>query len=181
MCTLSGLVAQQPEEPAAVPDPSGDYRIGIEDVLRVVVWGEERLSLQAKVRPDGKITIPLVNDIYVVGLTPMEVRDRIETGLSSYVRDPNVTVIVEQINSFRVYFVGEVKSQGAIQFYRPIRLLQAIAAAGGLTEFAKKEVTLVRETEGIEQRIRINYRKLASGDPSEKNPYLKPGDTVICN
>jgi polysaccharide export outer membrane protein len=86
---------------------------------------------------------------------------------------------VESINSYRVYFLGEVARQGALQFYRPTRLMQGIAAAGGLTEFAKKEITLVRERGGVEKRFRIEYKRLINGDPGQENIYLEPGDTLI--
>ena len=90
-----------------------------------------------------------------------------------------MTVIVEEINSFRVYFLGEIATRGPLQFYRPTRLLQGIATAGGLTEFAKKEITIVREEYGVEKRIEVNYKKLVAGDPGQQNIFLKPGDTVL--
>jgi polysaccharide export outer membrane protein len=156
-----------------------DFVIGVEDVLRVVVWGEPELGQTSKVRPDGKITLPLINDVKVAGLTPDEVRVKIGEALATYVRDPSVTVIVDQINSFRVYFLGEVNLQGAIQFYRPTRILQGIATAGGPTEFAKKEVILLREAEGSEKRIVVDYKRLLSGDVKQENFYLRPGDTLL--
>lgn len=164
-------------EPAGPALP--DYTIGIQDVLRVVVWGEPELNQTLTVRPDGKITMPLVNDIQVLGRTPGEVREMIARDLSNFVRDPNVTVIVDQINSYTVYFLGEVSSQGAVPFARPIRLLQALATVGGLTEFAKNEIWILREENGEERRIRIDYRRLAAGDERQENMLLLPGDTVI--
>jgi polysaccharide export outer membrane protein len=175
----SGLHAEEPLQPA--PPTSTDYLIGIEDRLQIFVWGETDLSLQVQVRPDGKITVPLVNDIVVVGLTSERVRDKIAEALAKYIREPLVTVIVEEINSYRVYFLGEINQQGVIQFYRPTTLLQGIAAAGGLTEFAKKEITLIRVESGVEKRVRIDYKRLASGDPSQQNVYLQAGDTLLFN
>lgn len=171
---LVGLVTV----PAAAA-AEGDYVIGVEDRLQVFVWGEEDLSVRVIVRPDGKITVPLVNDIEVAGLTTDRVRSLIVDALSKYIREPNVTVIVEQINSYRVYFLGEVNRQGALQFYRPIRLLQAIAAAGGLTEYAKKDIILLRPTEGGERRMTIDYKKLVAGDVEQPNLVVEPGDTLI--
>lgn len=170
---VTGLLSAEPE--------SGNqgYTIGIEDVLLVSVWGEAELSLSVPVRPDGKISVPLVQDITVVGLSPEQVRDRITERLSKFIREPNVTVIVQQINSFRVYFLGEINNQGALQFQRPIRLLQAVAASGGLTEFARKEVWLLREQQGVEKRVRIDYKKLLAGDPAQENIWLQPGDTLL--
>ena len=124
-------------------------------------------------RPDGRITVPLVNEILVAGSTPSEVRERIVSAMSQYVRDPNVTVIVEEINNFRVFFLGEINTQGPIQFYRPTRLLQAIATAGGLTEFSNRKVTVLREEYGVEKRIEVDYKKLWGGDPGQENLFLK--------
>ena len=155
------------------------YRIGIEDQLRIFVWGEPDLSGSVRVLPDGSISLPLAHDIPVQGLTTIEVRQAVREALGKFINDPNVTVIVETINSYRVYFLGEVARQGALQFYRPTRLMQAIAAAGGLTEFAKKEITLVRERGGVEKRYRIDYKRLINGDPAQENIVLEPGDTLI--
>lgn len=156
-----------------------EYVIGIEDVLQVVTWGESDLTRTVKVRPDGRITLPLVNDVIVEGLTPSEVRKTISAELGKFIRDPNVTVIVEEIKSFRVFFLGEINTQGPIQFYRPTRLLQGIATAGGLSEFAKKDITLFREEFGVEKRIDIDYKRLWSGDPGQENIFLRPGDTIL--
>ena len=164
----------------APPGPQGTpFTIGIEDRLSIVVWGEPELSLEVMVRPDGKITIPLVHDIDVDGLTPDEVGATIAERLGRYVREPNVTVIVKEIKSFKVFFVGEVNTKGALQFLRPIRVLQAVAMAGGPTDFSKKEIVLLREELGVEKRIPIDYKKLLAGDPSQENIYLRPGDTLI--
>jgi polysaccharide biosynthesis/export protein len=156
-----------------------DYTIGIEDVLVVSVWGEPALNLKVRVRPDGKITIPLVNDIRVEGRTAEEVRQTLTEGLGKYIREPKVTVIVEEIHSFRVYVLGEVVNQGVHEFHSPTRILQALASAGGLTQFSKKEITLLRQEEGVEQRIKVDYKRLVGGDRNEKNIYLKPGDTIL--
>jgi polysaccharide export outer membrane protein len=182
---LAGLAAlPAAAQVADVPEGSArsvgsDYTVGIEDQLMVFVWGEPDLTVHVRVRPDGKITVPLVNDVAVVGLSTDQIRQRIRDGLATFIRDPNVTVMVEEINSFRVYFVGEVERQGALQFYRPTRLLQGIASAGGLTEYAKKEIILLREDQGIEKKIRIDYKRLISSENAEDNLYLKPGDTLL--
>lgn len=171
-----GPVALGADEPS--PNQH-EFVVGIEDRLHIVVWGEPELSLIVAVRPDGKISLPLINDIAVAGLAPETIRDRIAKKLAGFVREPNVTVIVDQMNSFRVYFLGEVHNQGALQFFQPTRLLQGIAAAGGLTEFAKKRITLVREQDGMEKRLDIDYKQLVTGPPGQENFYLKPGDTLI--
>jgi len=166
---------------AAEPSPltDADYTIGIEDVLVVSVWGEPALNLKVRVRPDGKITIPLVNDLRVEGRTAEQVRQTLTEGLGKFIRDPKVTVIVEEIHSFRVYVLGEVTNQGVQEFHSPTRILQALASAGGLTQFSKKEITLLRQEEGGEQRIKVDYKRLVGGDRNEKNLYLKPGDTIL--
>jgi polysaccharide export outer membrane protein len=156
-----------------------DYVIGPEDVLQFVVWGEPDLSLSLKVRPDSKITLPLINDIRVVGLMPMEVRDVITKRLREFIHDPTVTVIIDEIDSFRVFFIGEVASPGAISFTRAPTLLQAIAEAGGLTEFAKKEIVLLRRQDGVEKRFAVNYKRLLAGDRRRENLDLRPGDTLV--
>jgi polysaccharide export outer membrane protein len=180
---VATAAAQDPDKTAPAStetvDTDDGYRIGVEDVLRIVVWGEPQLSLSVKVRPDGKITLPLANDIEVADRTPDEVRQVVASRLGEFIHEPNVTVIVEEINSFRVYFIGEVKNQGAIQFYRPVRLIQGIAAAGGLTEYSKKSITLLREEYGVEKRYEIDYKRLLAGDTDQENIYLQPGDTLL--
>jgi polysaccharide export outer membrane protein len=175
------LAQKQPKQPPDETRPKAreGYIVGIEDELEIVVWGEANLTKKVKVRPDGKISLPLANDIEVAGLTPDKIRQVIAEKLAQFVREPNVTVVVDQINSFRVYFLGEVNAQGMISFYRPTRLLQGIASAGGLTEFAKKEITLIREAYGVEQRIPIDFKRLLAGDPSQENIYLQPGDVLL--
>lgn len=161
------------------PGTAKEYVVGIEDVLRIAVWGEPHLNLTVRVRPDGRVSLPLVNDVVVAGQTPEEIRQVLAKKLSLFIKEPNVTVIVEEINSFRVYVLGEVNRQGALNFYRPTRLLQALAAAGGLTPYAKKEIVLVRAREAGEQRISVDYKRLLSGDSSQENFFLQPGDTLI--
>lgn len=155
------------------------YLIGAEDVLDITTWGEPDLTKVVKVRPDGRITLPLVNEVQVAGRTPREVGEIITEKMKEYVRDPRVTVSVQEINHFRVYFLGEVNTQGPIQFYRPTRLLQAISTAGGLTNFSKKEITILREEHGVERRIEVDYKKLLAGEPGHENLYVKPGDTLL--
>jgi polysaccharide export outer membrane protein len=167
------------DEPPDVAALSGEYKIGIEDVLSVSVWGEPDLKMTVRVRPDGNITFPLVNDIEVEGLTPEVVRARLTERLAEFIKQPNVTVIVEEINSYKVYVVGKVGIQGVYQFYRPTRLLQAIAQAGGFGDFAKQHVTVLRDKGFIETRINVNVKRLVEGDRAQENLFLLPGDTVV--
>lgn len=173
---VSSWLPAHAEGDTAIVVPTDAYVIGVEDELRIVVWGEKDLSIAVKVRPDGKITVPLVNDVRVVGLTTDEVREKITAALSAFIREPNVTVIVDSILSYRVYFLGEVKRQGALNFYQPTRLLQGLAAASGVGDFADK-VVILREGPGGETRSEIEYKKLLAG--THENIVLRPGDTVI--
>jgi polysaccharide export outer membrane protein len=178
LCAPFSLTAE-PENEGAARKGSSSFLIGIEDVLEIVTWDEPDLTLTVKVRPDGMIALPLVNEIEAVGRTPEQLRLRIVEEMTKYIRDPNVTVLVSEINSYRVFFLGEVATQGPLQFYQPTRLLQGIASAGGLTEFAKKSITVLREEGGIEKRIEVDYKKLWAGELGHENIYLRPGDTVL--
>jgi polysaccharide export outer membrane protein len=159
--------------------PGADYLIGVEDVLSISVWKESELSKNVNVRPDGKITMPLVGDLQASGKTPRQLSASITEGLARFVNEPIVTVTVEQINSFKVYMIGEVGKQGELPLKRRTRLLQAIAMAGGLSPYASKKIVVVRDEGGREVRTEIDYRKLVSGEQPELNIYLKPGDTII--
>jgi len=175
----SVVQAQEGAEPTETEAAEASFVIGVEDVLRIVTWGEPELTVTVTVRPDGRITLPLINELKVAGQTPARVREAIVEKMKGFIRDPNVTVVVEQINHFRVYFLGEINTQGPLQFNRPVRLLQAISAAGGLTEFSNKRITVIRDEYGVEKRIEIDYKKLWAGDTGQENIYLKPGDTVL--
>jgi len=179
LMVLIPSLAGTPPEPTVSPAAEADYTIGVEDVLRVTVWGEPGLDLKLRVRPDGKITVPLVNDIKVEGMFPDQVRLELTERISKFIRNPNVTVIVEEINSFRVYVLGEVNLQGALSFYRPPRLLQVLASAGGLTQYSKKEITLIRGVGDKEQRQRIDYKRLLNGNPPQEDIVLRPGDVLL--
>ncbi len=181
LCLAQALLLVAGVALAAVPAeaPTPEYTIAPEDTLRVKVWGEPNLDLSLRVRPDGKITFPLANDIRVEGLTPDQVRREITTRLSGFLKDPNVTVIVEQMSTFRVYVLGEVNTQGILSLYRPARLLHALAAAGGVSPYSKKEIVVIREKLGVEQRIQVDYKRLVAGDPTQENLHLQPGDTIL--
>ena len=172
-----GPAAQDSADPPAERVP-GPYSVGIEDVLEIVVWDEPELSRTVTVRPDGRVGLPLIGDVSVAGLSTDEVRDLLAQKLAVFVRDPSVTVLVQEIHSFRVFVLGEVNQQGVLEFRRPTRLLQALAAAGGLTPYSKKEATILREMSGGEKPIRVDLKPLIGGDP-RGNLLLQPGDTVL--
>lgn len=170
-------VAQTP----AVPEPP-EFVIGVEDRLTLSVWRETDLTRIVTVRPDGKIGFPLIGDIQAAGKTPRELDAEVTAALSKYIKEPVVAVLVEEINHFKVFVLGEVHTQGQLVLRQPTRLLQALALAGGLSQYADKaNVVLVRSLDGRESRMRVDYRKLVSGERPELNYDLKPGDTIIVN
>jgi polysaccharide export outer membrane protein len=170
----------------ASPTPS-DYVIGPDDVLQVLYWRDKDLSAEVIVRPDGKISLPLVNDVQAAGLTPDQLRDKVTEQAKRYVEDPNVTVVVKQINSRKVYITGQVAKPGAYPLNDRMTVLQLIAMAGGLTEFAKaKNIVIMRAESGGVVRpagqpvtFAFNYREVMERKNLKQNIELKPGDTVI--
>ena len=156
-----------------------DYVIGVEDMLSVTVWKEPDLTKIVSVRPDGKISFPLVQDLQASGKTPRQLAATLTEALAKFIKEPIVTVTVEQINNFKIYMIGEIGAQGELTLKRRTRLLQAIAQAGGLSPYASKNSVVVRDEGGREVRTEIDYRKVISGERPELNIYLKPGDTII--
>ena len=170
-------------EPTPATDPgSPDYVLGVEDRLTISVWREVDMLQTMVVRPDGKITFPLVGDIQAAGRTARQLDEELTQKLATFIREPVVTVIVAEINSFKVFILGEVATQGALTLRRPTRLLEAIAQQGGLTPYAdKSKVVVLRQEEGREVRIAVDYKRVLSGEKPEQNIFLKPGDTIIAN
>jgi polysaccharide biosynthesis/export protein len=159
-----------------------EFVLGVEDKLSVSVWKEPDLSKTVSVRPDGKITFPLVGDVQAAGRAPRQLTEDLTKLLARFIKEPVVTVIVEDINNFKIFVLGEVNLQGALNLKRRTRLLEAIALSGGLSKFAdKSNLLLLRFEDGQETRTRIDYRKVVSGEKPELNVYLKPGDTIIVN
>ncbi len=181
---VSLAMAQDPAPAEAAPiEPpaAAGYQVGIEDVLDIVVWGEDDVSMQVMVRPDGMITLPLIDDIQVRGLTTVEIRDQIIERLSVTHNNPTVTVILAEYNSFRVFILGEVMDQGELNFRQPTRFLQALAKAGGITEYSKKDAVILRSVNGSDWRMPVDLKKLLSGSSAAQDPYLQPNDTIIVN
>lgn len=158
-----------------------EYVIGAEDVLEIMVWRNEMLSRpRIVVRPDGKISLPLVGDIHTAGLTAKQVKEDIEKRLKEYEELPNVTVIVAEINSYYIYILGEVTRPGRYQLKSNISVLQAVSLAGGFTNWASPNSTVVLRRNGDkEEKIKVRYKKIISGSRPEDNIVLKPGDTII--
>src|SRR5690348_2487801 len=159
-------------------DPS--YKIGAQDVLNISVWKEPDLTQTVHVRPDGKISMPLLNDVQAAGLTPTELRDHIAEALKKYVTDPVVTVIVTQINSERVYITGEVTHPGAFPLVPGMTILQALSSAGGFTNFANtKKIYMFRAVHGKRVVFPFNYKDVIRGKSIDQNVVLEAGDTIV--
>lgn len=171
----SGQTAQSPNQ----PPHTVAYRIGPDDVLRLAVWDEPRLNLELRVRPDGFISVPLIQDVRAAGLTPVQLAAQLKLSLSHYIRDPNVSVIVQEINSIGIYVVGEVNKQGVHRFSRRPNVLQVLAECGGLTQYSQRKATIVRKIEGSERRQSFDLRPLLSPTSQAKDPLLEPGDVLI--
>jgi polysaccharide biosynthesis/export protein len=164
--------ATQPPTPAT---PS-DYRIGTEDVLGILFWREMEMSGDVTVRPDGMITLPLLGDVRAVGLTTDQLKDILQKSAAKILTDANVTVVVRQINSRKVYVTGQVGMSGAYPLVGPRTVVQAIAMAGGLTEYAKgEEILIVRGS----MTFKFNYKEVLRGRRLEQNIQLQPGDQVL--
>ena len=156
-----------------------EYVIGPEDALHIAVWKETDLTASLPVRPDGKISLPLLDDVQAAGLTPKQLADSITEKLKKYLADPRVTVVVTQINSKRIYLVGEVMHVGATPMLPNMTVLQALSSAG-LNQFANtKRIYVLRTANGKQQKLPVNYRKLVKGEQIEQNYLLQPGDTIV--
>lgn len=169
----------KPAAAAPEPDAPSDYVIGADDVLRISVWKEPDLSEMLPVRPDGKISMPLLNDIPAAGLTPLQLKDSITEKLKKFIADPRVTVVVTAMNSQRIFVSGEVLHSGPIQLLPHMTILQALSQAG-FNQFANlKGIYLLRTENGKQEKIPFNYKDVIKGNHPEQNILLKPGDTVV--
>ena len=165
------------ESPAQVPK---NYVIGLGDVLEVFVWRNDQLSRELVVRPDGKISLPLIQDIQAEGLTVLQLRDEITRMFDKHINNPRVTVLVRQINSYKVSVLGRVLRPGVYPITGSTTLLEAISMAGGFSEWAnKKKISVITHQAGKEEKITVNYKKIASGEDPGQNITLKRGDTII--
>jgi polysaccharide export outer membrane protein len=159
-------------------DPA--YKIGAQDLLKIDVWKEEQLTRTVPVRPDGKITLPLLNDVQAAGLTPMELAGVISDQLKKYINNPQVTVSVTEINSRRVYVTGEVSKAGAYPLFPRMTVLQALSSSGGFTQFARvKNIYVLRTENGKQVKMLFNYKEAVRGKNPEQNIELVPGDVIV--
>jgi polysaccharide export outer membrane protein len=193
---LIGSIALAQDAPAASPasdktvsdkiatnSPNGqsapEYIIGPDDVLHIAVWKESDLTATLPVRPDGKISLPLLDDVQAAGLTPKQLAVSVTEKLKKYIADPRVTVVVTAINSKRIYLTGEVVHAGAMPMLPNMTVLQALSSAG-ISQFANtKRIYVLRTQNGKQEKLPVNYRKLVKGELIEQNYQLQPGDTIV--
>ena len=179
---LPAVKPAAPASPGAAPSVPVEpgFTIGPEDVLGVVVWREADVSSEVTVRPDGMITLPLIRDVKATGLTPQELADQIQAALREFITDASVTVVVRQMNSRKVFITGEVAKPGAYSLASPMTVMQLIAVAGGLTEFAEANSISIMRVEGRQTKTYpFAYKDVAKGKKPAQNIVLKPGDTVV--
>ena len=176
-----GSAAAPAKENGSKPTPEqGDYRIGPEDVLDIAVWNNTAISRTVPVRPDGKISLPLLNDVQAAGLTPMQLRDVLIKKLAEYTPTPEVSVIIREVHSFKVSVIGEVKRPGRHELKSRATVLDALALAEGLSEFAARgRIVILRPEGNTLKRIPFNYNKVVSSDGELGNFQLQPGDIVV--
>ena len=173
--------ATKPIAPQRVNAAGSDYVIGPEDVLQVTVWKNDNLSRVVPVRPDGKISLPLLHDVQAAGLTTMQLRDKVSKALAEFMPNPEVSVIVTDIRSFRVSVMGEVQRPGVLLLKSSTTVLEAIAMAGGFRDFASpsKIVVVRKDAAGQTQKIPFNYNKAIRNGEVEDNILLKTGDVIV--
>jgi polysaccharide export outer membrane protein len=181
LAQAAGSPASDGNNAMAAPTTAMDatYLIGADDVLHIAVWKETDLTATEPVRSDGKISLPLLNDVQAAGLTPMQLADSLTEKLKKFVADPRVTVVVTQVNSKRIYLLGEVAHTGAMPITPNMTVMQALASAG-ISQFANtKRIYLLRTQNGKKEKIPVPYRKLIKGDEIEHDYAVQPGDTIV--
>lgn len=169
----------------ADPNPNnvpqlGEYRIGPEDVIQIAVWNNDAMSRTVPVRPDGKISLPLLNDVQAAGLTPMELRDFLVKKLADYMPNPEASVIVTEVRSFKVSVIGEVARPARYELRSATTVLDVLALVGGFTQFASRSRIVILRPDGkMMKRIPFNYNKVVSAGGEQENFYLQNGDIVL--
>ena len=165
---------------AEVAADSENYIIGSEDILYIHIWKEEHLSRTVPVRRDGIISLPLVDEIKAEGLTPLQLKEILAQRFKEFIGDPNITVMVMEANSFKIYVSGQIRNPGVYRLRSETSLLQIIPMAGGFTDWAnQKKILIIRKEGGKEKRITVNYKKIVKGEDLGSNIILKAGDTII--
>ena len=161
-------------------DPPNAYAIGIGDVVEISVWKNPELSVTVPVRPDGRLSVPLLGDIQAAGMTPLALKDELALKFREFVTAPSVSVVIKEINSRKVYVSGEVAAPGAFDLQPRTKLMQVMSMAGGMTAYAKGRVVVLRDTKDGkgDKRYEIDVSKIISGRRPEDNIILQPGDTL---
>jgi len=161
-------------------DQAVPFTLQVGDVVTVSVWKNEELGARVPVRPDGQITLPLVGEVAGVGMTPLATQELLSEKYREFVTAPAVSVVVDQINSWKIFVLGEIRAPGVFDILRPTRLVQALAMAGGFTEYAKKDEIVLLRTRGVtEERMVLSVKGITSGRKPSDNVLLVPGDTII--
>jgi len=179
------------QQPGAVANPPavahtadvvvpGNYVIGTDDVLGIVFWKDKEMSADVRVRPDGRIALPLINEVLAAGLTPEDLQKKLTEESKKYMEDASITVVIREINSLKVFITGEVAKPGVYPLTFSMSVMQLLSVAGGLKEYANaKNITIMRNQGGKQTSLKFNYREVASGKNLKQNIELKPGDTVV--
>ena len=176
--TSPTATAPKAADETAKPADETEYRIGPQDVLQIDVWKEPEITRTIPVRPDGKISLPLLDDVQAAGLTAMQLAGKIREGLTKYLTNPQVTVTVTQINSRRVYVTGEVVKSGALPLLPGMTALQALSSSGGFTQFAReKGIYILRTEKGKQVKLPYSYRDVLKG--RQEDVVLQPGDVIV--
>jgi len=177
-CVLFLVLCAQSAVSQTRPEPL--YVIQPNDVLEIFVWKEPELTRKVLVRPDGRVSFPLVQDMQASGISPGELKTQVEKKLSEFLTAPEVTIIVEAIQSYRIYVLGKVQKPGAITIEKPVTVLQALALAGGFQEFARdEEMSIIRSAGAENFTFDFNYKEVIRGKKSEQNILLRSGDVVV--
>jgi len=190
MVLVAAVAAAQQSSPATTAPSSGtaaavtevphDYIIGPEDILGIVFWREADLSGDVTVRPDGRVTIAVLGEMPAAGLTPEQLQQQIQAKAKAFVNDPNVAVVVRAVNSRKIFVTGRVTTPGAYALKGPLTVMQALALAGGITDYADaKNINVLRLEGGKTKGFKFNYKDVSNGKKLDQNILLQPGDTVV--
>ena len=171
---------ETPKGLAGAAAVDGQYTIGPEDLLDIAVWNNTAISRAVPVRPDGKISLPLLNDVQAAGLTPYQLREVLAKRLADYMPTPEVSVIVREVHSFKVSVIGEIKTPGRYELKSRATVLDVLAQAGPFSDFASRaRIFVIRSNGGAVKRLPFNYNKVIAADGEQENFFLQPGDIVV--
>lgn len=177
---MAATAAPAPKTVAQGESPD-TYAIGVGDVIEISVWKNPDLTVTVPVRPDGRISVPLLGDVQAAGVTPLALKNVLTNGFRDYITAPGVSVVVKEVNSQKIFVTGEVAKPGAYDLKSRTKVMQALAMAGGLTAYAKKRVIVLRDGQGGQgdRRIEVDLGAIVSGRHPEENITLQPGDTLV--